>query len=284
MTRTRFIKIIAGIICLILIISIPIIWIYQKTNPGTCLFGLNTQSDSNEIILTSCGTEDLGEVLSKVRTAIVYIYGKRTKPKPEPTNDSIMFTPSSLTGDKMGSGIIFDSRGFIITNYHVIENTSDIKVRLFNEPDTNYSCNIIETAPDKDLAIIQIHTGYVLQTAKIGNSDMQEVAEEVLAVGCPFSLEQSVSHGIISDLKRTVTIEGRQYVDLIQTDAVINSGNSGGALVNMNGEVIGINVAIYAPTRVYCGVGFAIPINQAKLLIMKIQYQGNSLAGQAISM
>ncbi|KPA15621.1 2-alkenal reductase, partial [Candidatus Magnetomorum sp. HK-1] len=222
---------------------------------------------------TSCGTEDLGEVVSKARTAIVYITGRRISNRIQQSNDPIIFAPPiSQTGDKMGSGIIIDKDGYIITNYHVIAETADLKVKLFNDPDRTYSCQVIETLPDKDLAVIKINTGYYLPVVTLGNSNMQEVAEEVLAIGCPFSLEQSVSHGIISDLKRTVIIEGRKYIDLIQTDAVINSGNSGGALLNMDGEVIGINVAIYAPTRVYCGVGFAVPINQAKLLIMKIKY------------
>jgi len=257
------------IVLLTILIVCPVVYIYVYyydqplfTAPGTC---------TNAVVLTSCDTEDLADVLSKVRTAVVYITGKRATARPK-VQDDIMFTPSALTGDKMGSGMIIDSQGYILTNYHVIADTSSLQVKLFSEPDRTYPCQIVATLPDKDLAVIKINTGYILPTVKLGNSDMQEVAEEVLAVGCPFSLEQSVTHGIISDLKRTVQIEGRKYIDLIQTDAVINSGNSGGPLVNMAGEVIGINVAIYAPTRVYCGVGFAIPINQAKMLVMKIQY------------
>jgi serine protease Do len=257
------------ILLLTLLIVCPVVYIYvyyadqqMLANPGTC---------TNPVILTSCDTEDLADVLSKVRTAVVYITGKRATARPK-VQDDIMFTPTSLTGDKMGSGMIVDTQGYILTNYHVIADTSSLQVKLFSEPERTYPCQVIATLPQKDLAVIKINTGYFLPTVTLGNSDMQEVAEEVLAVGCPFSLEQSVSHGIISDLKRTVQIEGRNYKDLIQTDAVINSGNSGGPLVNMAGEVIGINVAIYAPTRVYCGVGFAIPINQAKMLVMKIQY------------
>jgi serine protease Do len=222
--------------------------------------------------MTSCGTEDLGEVISKVRTAIVYITGKRSTSRVQPTDPIIFTPPISVTGDKMGSGMIIDSGGYILTNYHVIADTTNLKVKLFGDADKIYSCTIIETIPTKDLAVIKIDTGFILPEIIPGNSDMIELAEQVLAIGCPFSLEQSVSHGIVSDVKRTVTIEGRKYIDLIQTDAVINSGNSGGALVNMDGEVVGINVAIYAPTRVYCGVGFAIPINHAKLLMMKIKY------------
>ena len=266
--RNNIKKIILIIICLVIIL-VPVIY-YYLNRTERCL--TNQTISTNDVILTSCGTEDLGEVVSKARTAIVYITGRRTSTRGQSSDPIIFAPPITQTGDKMGSGIIIDQDGYIITNYHVIAETTDLKIKLFNEPDRTYSCKIIETLPDKDLAIIKINTGYYLPVATIGNSDMQEVAEEVLAIGCPFSLEQSVSHGIISDLKRTVTIEGRKYIDLIQTDAVINSGNSGGALLNMDGEVIGINVAIYAPTRVYCGVGFAIPINQAKLLIMKIKY------------
>jgi S1-C subfamily serine protease len=125
---------------------------------------------------------------------------------------------------------------------------------------------------DADLAVIKITPPYPLPAAVLGNSDLLKLGDEVLAIGCPFNLEQSVSHGIVSDVKRTVVIDGRTYVDLVQTDAAINSGNSGGALVNLAGEVVGINVAIYAPNRVYCGVGFAIPINRAKLLLIKGRY------------
>jgi len=255
----------------ILFVALIIITVFVVySNKANNLYCLSDTDSSNQIILTSCSTEDLGVVVSRVRTAVVYITGKN-KLKTD-TNYPIIFAPASLTGDKMGSGIIIDTDGYILTNYHVINGLEDIRVKIFSDNDKFYECEIIATRPDSDLAVIKINTGYKLPEAVIGNSNMQEVADEVLAVGCPFNLEQSVTHGIISDLKRNVTIEGRKYIDLIQTDAVINSGNSGGALINMEGEVIGINVAIYAPTRVYCGVGFAIPINQAKLLITKIKY------------
>ncbi|CAN2041297.1 MamE-Nter2 [Candidatus Magnetomoraceae bacterium gMMP-15] len=243
---------------------------YYVLSPDRMASAVTSGDASNEIWLTSCGTEDLGVVLSNVRAAVVYITGRRTVSRLIP-QDPIVFTPTSLTGDKMGSGLIFDSEGYILTNYHVIADTTDLKATIFGDK-TLYSCEIISTSPETDLAVIKINTGFLLPTATIGNPDMLEEGDEVLAVGCPFSLQQSVTHGIISDKKRTVTIEGRKYIDLIQTDAVINSGNSGGPLVNMDGEVVGVNVAIYAPTRVYCGIGFAISINKAKLLMMKIQY------------
>ncbi|MBW2062384.1 MAG: trypsin-like peptidase domain-containing protein [Deltaproteobacteria bacterium] len=225
------------------------------------------------IQLTSCGTEDLGVVAARVRPAVVYITGHpSTSNSTSPPRGLIFFAPATLTGDRMGSGMIFDSRGYILTNYHVITNLTDIRVSLFGDQEHAYPGEVIASDPQKDLGVIKINTGFSLPVVTLGNSDMIEVTDEVLAIGCPFSMEQSVSHGIISDAKRTVTIEGRNYADLIQTDAAINSGNSGGPLVNLNGEVIGINVAIYAPNRVYCGVGFAIPVNQTKLLLMKVKY------------
>ena len=233
------------------------------------------ETSTGEIWLTSCATEDLGVILAKVRPAVVYLHGPRkssSATEEDPTRRwPIIFTPSLLTGDRMGSGIIVDSRGFILSNYHVIREMEEIHVRLFGQTDDDYVAEIVAQDEEKDLAVLRIDVPFALPTAKLGNSDMLEEADEVLAVGCPFSLEQSVTHGIISDRKRSLTIEGRQYEDLLQTDAKINSGNSGGALIDVEGNVVGINVAIYAPDGVYCGVSFAIPVNQAKLLLMKIR-------------
>ncbi len=229
-------------------------------------------SNSPNIWLTSCGTEDLGVAVAKVRTAVVYIVGRKLITNTTSSNSLISFDTASLTGDKMGSGIIFDSAGYILTNHHVVTDMVDIRASIFGVHDKTYPCEIIAMDPKQDLAIIKINASFLLPTAIPGNSDMLEAGEEVLSIGCPFSLEQSVTHGIVSDTKRTVDIDGRKYVDLIQTDAAINTGSSGGALINTNGEVVGINVAIYSPNRAYCGTGFAIPINHAKLLLMKVKY------------
>lgn len=244
---------------------------YYFATPDTTAVVSTTATQNSNIVLTSSTSEDPGVAVSSVRAAVVYITGKGTATTAAPpSNALISFAPTSR--DKMGSGIIFDSRGYILTNYHVVSQIVDVQASLFGGQNKTYPCEIISIHPEIDLAIIKITTGYPLPTAILGNSDMVEVTDEVMAVGCPFNLEQSVTHGIISDTKRTVEIDGRQYNDLLQTDAVINSGNSGGALVNMKGHVIGVNVAIYAPSRVYCGVGFAIPINRAKIILMKVKY------------
>ncbi len=224
--------------------------------------------------LTSFVTEDHGVAVAKVRPAVVYITGHpAVSTATPPPNGAISFVPASLTGDRMGSGMIIDPAGYILTNYHVAASMTDIRVSLFGHQEGVYPANVVAFDARKDLAVIKINTGFPLPVVILGNSDTIEVTDGVLAVGCPFSLEQSVTHGIVSDTKRTVDIEGRNYVDLIQTDAPVNSGNSGGPLVNSKGEVIGVNVAIYAPNRVYCGVGFAVPINQAKLFLAKVNYQ-----------
>jgi S1-C subfamily serine protease len=235
-------------------------------------------SDMGEAWQTSRETEYLGVAVSKVRAAVVYITGHRKPPSVSVLPPVGLRTPNaaeSLTGDKMGSGIIYNSKGFIVTNFHVIADIDpdDLRVSIFADRSKIYPCEVVAADAVLDLAIIKIDVPYPLPFASFGNSDLIEVGDEVLAVGCPFNLEQSVTHGIISDVKRTIAIEGRTYIDLIQTDAVINSGNSGGALIDRKGSVIGINVAIYAPNRVFCGVGFAIPINRAKLMIRKLQYQ-----------
>jgi S1-C subfamily serine protease len=230
--------------------------------------------DGAEVWLTSCGTEDLGVAVSRVRAAVVYITGHRVSAPSStfpPWGTPASLSSASIAGDKMGSGVLFDNRGYILTNYHVIASTDDLRISVFADRDRTYPCRVVAADPQLDLAVIKIDVPYKLPTATFGDSDRIEVGDEVLAVGCPFNLEQSVTHGIVSDVKRTISIEGRAYLDLIQTDAAINSGNSGGALIDRNGEVIGINVAIYAPNRVYCGVGFAIPINRAKSLLMKTQ-------------
>ncbi|MHC4396158.1 MAG: trypsin-like peptidase domain-containing protein [Planctomycetota bacterium] len=165
------------------------------------------------------------------------------------------------------SGIIVHSRGYILTNNHVVEGAKNIVVTLsYDQLIKSYSAQVFDTRPALDLAIIKINsTGKELLTpAPLGNSDRVYIGQQVVAIGNPFGLSQSASSGIISNPQRTLTTENKIFDDLIQTDASINPGSSGGALVNPNAEIIGINTAIYSPTQAFSGIGFAIPINQAK--------------------
>jgi serine protease Do len=161
----------------------------------------------------------------------------------------------------LGSGVIVDAKGYIVTNAHVVEKADRIRVKLMNDPQTvTYDATVIGVDKETDLAVIKIDAKKSLPFAKLGNSDSMSVGDWVLAIGSPFGLEETVTAGIVSARGRNI-VPQRQFQSFIQTDAAINPGNSGGPLVNMAGEVIGINTAIYSSGGGYQGVGFAMPSN-----------------------
>jgi len=162
----------------------------------------------------------------------------------------------------LGSGVIVDPKGYIVTNRHVVEKADRIRVKLQDEPPAapGHDAKLIGMDQETDLAVIKIETDRPLPVAKLGNSDSMEVGDWVLAIGSPFGLQETVTAGIVSAKGRNI-VPNRQFQSFIQTDAAINPGNSGGPLVNMSGEVIGINTAILTETSSYAGVGFAMPSN-----------------------
>jgi serine protease Do len=161
----------------------------------------------------------------------------------------------------LGSGVIVDAKGYIVTNRHVVEKADRIRVKLMDDPPgVLHDAKVIGSDQETDLAVIKIESEKALPVAKLGNSDSMEVGDWVLAVGSPFGLSETVTAGIVSAKGRNI-VPNRQFQSFIQTDAAINPGNSGGPLVNMAGEVIGINTAILTDTNAYAGVGFAMPSN-----------------------
>jgi len=160
----------------------------------------------------------------------------------------------------LGSGVIVDKKGFILTNNHVIDQATKIQVQL-NDDQTLYTAKVVGIDKETDLAIIKIDAGKDLPTAQLGNSDGVQVGDWVLAIGSPFGLQATVTAGIISAKDRANI--GGQFQRFIQTDAAINPGNSGGPLVNIAGQVVGINTAIITGGRGYEGVGFAMPSSTA---------------------
>ncbi len=162
----------------------------------------------------------------------------------------------------LGSGVIVDSKGYIVTNRHVVEKADRIRVKLQDENPASpgHDAKLIGMDQETDLAVIKIDLDRPLPAAKLGNSDGMEVGDWVLAIGSPFGLQETVTAGIVSAKGRNI-VPNRQFQSFIQTDAAINPGNSGGPLVNMAGEVIGINTAILTETSSYAGVGFAMPSN-----------------------
>ncbi len=166
-----------------------------------------------------------------------------------------------------GSGSIIDTKGHILTNYHVIEGASRLDVTLSDN--TSYPATIVGADPDNDLAIIRIQApAERLRVVPLGSSRNLRVGQKVLAIGNPFGLNQTLTSGIISALGRPLRSEnGRTIENVIQTDASINPGNSGGPLLNSAGEMIGINTAIYSPRGGSVGIGFAVPVDVAKQII-----------------
>ncbi len=179
-----------------------------------------------------------------------------------------------------GSGVIIDPSGYILTNEHVVHDADEIKVTVnIDGKDKTYKGKLVGKDAKTDLAVLKIDASEKFPSAPLGDSDKIRVGEWVIAIGSPFGLEQTVTSGIISAIRQSVQVEGRIYRDFIQTDASINRGNSGGPLCNIRGEVIGINTAIYAPTGVFSGIGFAIPINRAKEILDDLIHKGKVVRG-----
>jgi serine protease Do len=172
--------------------------------------------------------------------------------------------------EALGSGFIVDPRGYIITNNHVVDKADKIYVKLSTDPDNPLDhgrpAKVIGVDPETDIAVIKIDSKDPLPTVKLGNSDGAQVGDWVLAIGSPFSLSETVTAGIVSAKNRAIDEPGpngraSQFQKFIQTDAAINPGNSGGPLVDMAGQVIGMNTAIYTNSMGSMGVGFAMPSN-----------------------
>jgi serine protease Do len=169
--------------------------------------------------------------------------------------------PDSPKRQASGSGFIVDKNGYIITNNHVVENATKIRVRLHGDP-ADYRGRLIGTDYETDLAVIKIDAGRPLQPVTIANSDSVQVGDWAVAIGSPFGLEATVTAGIVSAVGRSpALLNARTFQHFIQTDAAINPGNSGGPLLNIRGEVIGVNTMIATSGRGSEGVGFALPVN-----------------------
>lgn len=179
----------------------------------------------------------------------------------------------------MGSGVVVDPRGYILTNEHVVREADELTVTFQFPEEKKYTGKVVGSDPRTDLAVIKIEPKSSLTYAALGDSDKVRVGDWAIAVGSPFGLEQTVTVGVISAMRQSLNIEGMNYSGLLQTDAAINRGNSGGPLVNIRGEVVGINTAIYAPTGVFAGIGFAIPANRIKDIMEQLIEKGHVVRG-----
>jgi putative serine protease PepD len=184
------------------------------------------------------------------------------------------FFMDSVPVEGAGSGFVIDPRGYILTNFHVVQDAQSIQVVLGDQ--TQYAAKFIGADPRNDVALIKIEPkGKPLVVLPLGDSTNLQVGQKVLAIGNPFGFQSTLTTGVVSALGRTVQTSQTTYIDeAIQTDAAINRGNSGGPLINSHGEVIGINSAIYTPSGTTAGIGFAIPVNTAKRIAHDLMTEG----------
>ncbi len=185
---------------------------------------------------------------------------------------------ASRKEEALGSGVVVDKAGYILTNNHVVDKADIIKVKFAGDS-TEYPAKVVGTDPQTDLAVIHVEGKHDLTPAKIGNSEAVQVGDWAMAIGSPFGFQATVTAGIISAKERDIPGDTTQYQHFLQTDAAINPGNSGGPLLNMRGEVIGINTAIASQSGGYQGIGFALPINTAAVVYNQIIKTGKMTRG-----
>ena len=210
-------------------------------------------------------------VVKRVAPAVVNVYAARVIENRNPFMDDPLFRhffgamPREQVQRSLGSGVIVDPAGLVVTNYHVIEGASEVKVALADKRE--FDAEIVLKDERSDLTILRIKgAGERFAVLEFGNSDELQVGDMVLAIGDPFAVGQTVTHGIVSAVARTqVGISDYQF--FIQTDAAINPGNSGGALVDLKGRLVGINTAIYSRSGGSQGIGFAIPANMVRVVV-----------------
>jgi Do/DeqQ family serine protease len=222
-------------------------------------------------------------VVQRVAPAVVNVYAAKTVQTRNPLFDDPIFRRFfGVPGDSrnqlqrsLGSGVIVDASGLIVTNVHVIEGADEIKVSLADKRE--FEASVVLKDPRTDLAVLRVKDGKEkFPFLEFANSDALEVGDVVLAIGNPFGVGQTVTHGIVSALART-QVGVSDYQFFIQTDAAINPGNSGGALVDITGKLVGINTAIFSRSGGSQGVGFAIPANMVRVVAASAQTGGSAV-------
>ena len=268
MTRDKTKFILIGVILLLL-------FLWFKKDDTSRFFGSSptaktldfnapeTDAESRPIIVSADEKINI-DVFEKVHQAVVNI---------ATTTLSMNFWMEVIPRQGQGSGFVIDSRGYIMTNSHVVANAQKIIVTMAKGK--KIQATLVGRDPRSDLAVIKISPGDVVRVARLGDSDSVRPGQKAIAIGNPFGLSQTLTTGIVSALNRSIrTEDGNQIDDLIQTDAAINPGNSGGPLLNSNGDVIAINTAIFSLSGGYQGIGFAIPINLAKHIATQLITSG----------
>jgi S1-C subfamily serine protease len=209
--------------------------------------------------------EEIIEVYEHVGTGVVHI-----------TNRSYAydFFFRTVPQEGTGSGIVYDTEGHIITNYHVIEGASELFVTLADE--TTAPAELVGADPSNDLAVIKAEIEPdLLHPVPLGKSEDLRVGQFVVAIGNPFGFEQTLTVGVVSALGRVIESPDERFIgEIIQTDAAINPGNSGGPLLDLSGEIIGVNTAIFSPSQASAGIGFAVPVSTVRRVVPELIARG----------
>lgn len=274
---------------LILIVSLFIASIIQSNLLSQSVAFAEPKISKETIDILSKTGQAIAEIVEEVKPAIVNISTTRII-KTQRTVDPFFNDPffRRFFGDEwpfrlpkerktmsLGSGVIVDSKGYILTSNHVIQGADEINVTLSDKRE--YKGKVIGTDAMTDIAVVKIDADH-LQMIRWGDSDKLRVGETVLAIGSPYGLAGTVTMGIVSAVGRA-NVGIADYEDFIQTDAAINPGNSGGALVNVKGELVGINTAIFSTTGGYQGIGFAVPSNMANAVMDSLIKKGKVIRG-----
>ena len=250
----------------------------QNGSSGTTGTGSGIILTSSDIQLVSCSNDDLADAVAAVRRAVVNIdvasadVGSSNRRGGPALSFDMPSTAALKTNEEtLGSGVIIDARGYILTCYHLIEDYATVNITVFSSTSVRriYKANVVDVDIANDLAVLKIESDEPLPAAKLANSDFVKATDTILAVGSPFGFEHTVTEGIISNNKRSIVIGNTVYEDMFQADAAVNRGSAGGALINGEGEVVGVNTAIVSPSGYFSGVSFAIPINKARPLLLK---------------
>ncbi|WP_111641074.1 S1C family serine protease [Marinimicrobium alkaliphilum] len=207
------------------------------------------------------------QVFEHARPSVVYVTNQQLVR--DPRSWDLMTVPRGAS-----TGFIWNEAGYIVTNFHVIENARQIMITL---PDQrSVPAEVVGLAPDTDLAVLKIDPdGTDLQPLHRGDSSRLSVGRKVLAIGNPFGLDATLTVGVVSALGREIQAPNRRTIrNVIQTDAAINPGNSGGPLLNSSGELVGVNTMIYSPSGANAGIGFAIPVNTVKEIVPQLIEHG----------
>lgn len=210
----------------------------------------------------------IADIVDRYKKAVVNLeVVKRERSSSRRQRNSWPFQTDSDRGRgntmNIGTGFFFDPRGYILTNEHVVHDADEVYVRFFDQEE-GVPAEVVGTSYDLDLAILKVKPPKGLAILPLGVSSKVRQGEWVFAIGCPLGLDHSVTVGIVSAKERPITIGDRHYPKLLQTDAAINRGNSGGPLINLRGEVVGMNTAVSASSQ---GIGFAIPVDVVKSAI-----------------